>query len=215
MALFYYYLRSKLFDAIESMRVKKEFYSDANFEKIDRALLSSGDPYSISKQYLHENGDPNLYQYGETPLTTLIHMARAFGIDKEETVVEMGAGSGRAAFALAHFTGCKVVGIERIEPFVKKANQISTQFNLDNITFCHGDMMAYDWKGATTLFLYQSMLEDEKIMQLCNKIDDRRLKVITVSYPLSDYDERFCITQEMEGHFPFGKATIYCNRLLS
>src|ERR1700760_2462552 len=65
---------------IEFIRVAFRYYpKKPSFCKIDMTLLLTyllNNPFIISKRFLTEHGEPNVYSYGETPLTTLDHIAK-------------------------------------------------------------------------------------------------------------------------------------------
>ncbi|MDN3504800.1 MAG: class I SAM-dependent methyltransferase [Rhabdochlamydiaceae bacterium] len=206
------FLRSRIYEAVEFLKVKRRYYGDAHFKKVDQTILHSCDPFSISKKYLMEKGD-DPYQYGETPLTTLDKIAKEFKIGAHDQVIEMGSGRGRCAFFLSYFYKCKVVGIEQIGDFVELGNAIVRVYKLPKLKFVEANMLDMNVSSATYLYLYQSMLSDSDIDLLCEKLSDasKKLKVITVSYPLQDYDSRYRVEKVIRGEFLFGKTEVYLN----
>lgn len=203
----YTYLKTRLFEHREQRKVERLFYHHEAFRKKDRALLDAyrgENPYQISKQYLVEQGEKDPYQYGETPLTTVAAIADAFGIASSDLVIEMGAGRGRVALFLAEYIGCRVMAFETVPRFVEK------MVDSEKVEVVHGDMFEAPFEGATAVFLYGTMLPDEAIKNVAAKIP-AGVKVITVSYGLSSYDQGYQTTNIITGVFPWGKTEVYLN----
>lgn len=201
------YLKTLLFELREQAKVKRQFYPCSSFRKADHALMKAYkgmNPYMISKGYLQEVGASNLYQYGETPLTTMHQIVKECGLGERDTVIEMGAGRGRAALFLAEYVGCKVIAYEQIPLFVEK------MVPSKNLTMLAKDMMDANLSLATAIFLYGTMLEDEAIGPLIERFP-KGVKVITVSYPLSDYRSCFETKKQFSGRFPWGETEVYLN----
>ena len=205
------FLRTLVFEWLEQRAVKRRFYATEPFKKLDQALLSAyqgQNPYLISKSYLLERGASNIHAYGETPLTTVDKIVQECGITSEDTVIEMGAGRGRAALFLAAYVGCKVIAYEQIPCFVEQ------MISVDRLEMRVENMFAADFSKATVIFLYGTMLSDEEIKNLCEKFP-QRVKILTVSYPLSDYSDEYRIEKTFSGRFPWGKTEVYWNERIS
>ncbi|NGX36991.1 MAG: hypothetical protein K1000chlam2_00137 [Chlamydiae bacterium] len=201
------YLKVQIFEWLEQRAVKKHFYGNKQFKKLDQALLAAyqgKNPYHISKSYLQKQGASNIYAYGETPLTTVGKIVEECGIGPEDTVIEMGAGRGRASLFLAVYVGCTVIAYERIPTFVER------MVDVDGLEMLAENMFSADFSEATVIFLYGTMLSDEEILQLCEKFP-KRAKILTVSYPLSDYSEEYRIEKTLSGRFPWGETEVYWN----
>lgn len=203
----YTYLKTLLFELFEQRRVKALFYSNQAYRVKDEALRRAYrglSPFHICRDYLISKGETNPYQYGETPLTTLCHISKAFAIHSDETVIELGAGRGRAALFLAEWVGCRVIALECIPLFVR------LMVPSVRIEVIQGEMRHAPFKKATTVFLYGTMLSEEEILELADLIPSG-VQVITVSYPLSDYDQRYQTKKSTTGAFPWGKTEVYLN----
>ncbi|NGX59736.1 MAG: hypothetical protein KR126chlam3_00893 [Chlamydiae bacterium] len=203
----YYFFKTKLFEWLEQRKVEKSFYGNDRFRKQDQALLAAyrnENPYQISKQYMIRKGAENPYVYGETPLTTMAKIARECNLGPEDTVIEMGAGRGRAALFLAEYVGCHVIAYEWIPTFVKK------MVSCKKLKMFAQDMFSADYSEATAIYLYGTMLEDPAIVQLIEKFP-QNAKILTVSYPLNAYSAAYGIRKTLSGRFPWGKTEIYWN----
>lgn len=166
-------------------------------------------PYQVSKNYLLWQGEEDIHQYGETPLETMRQMALAAGLTDKDHLFELGCGRGRTAFFLRKFFGCAVTGIEQIPLFVKKARQINKFFSL-GITFRCEDFCESPLEDATVIYLYGTCLPDELIHKLCKRFSPHQ-RIISVSYPLSDYDPQFRILKKIEVTYPWGVTEAYIN----
>lgn len=212
--LFLFFL-VKYFFFKEQLKVVSHFYKDISFFAIDTVFYLSYlflNPYRICKKYLQKKRNPNIHVYGETPLTTLYKISRICGIHPSDTVVELGSGRGRACFFLSLFIGAKVVGVEEIPRFIKIASKIQKVFKINNLSFVCQDFLSFDFSKANVVYLYGSTLEDQKILTLCNKLQDlpKGAKVITVSFSLTDYEkENFKQIKKFSVTFPWGITQAY------
>jgi SAM-dependent methyltransferase len=214
--LFALYLWVKITNLPESLAVFFKYYLDYPYAKIDLSLLSlylKKGPFEISKEYLQSRGAHDIYQYGETPLTTMDFIAKTCGINKNDTVFELGCGRARTCFWLNHFIGCNVVGVDFIPFFIESANAIKNKFNLNNIQFIESNFLKTDLKGATVVYLYGTCLEDDQIKKLILNLEKLPIgtKVISVSFPLSDYTDKpsFEVMKRFPASFPWGSGDVY------
>ncbi len=201
----------------EFLRVASRYYSNNQFRRIDLSLLTSyflNSPFAISKEFLKKKGERDLYAYGETPLTTLEYIANNCQINASDVVFELGCGRGRTCFWLNAFKGCRVVGVDFVPVFVERANEIKSKYQVKNVEFRLQDMMLTDLSGATVIYLYGTSLNDGSIKKLIERFKTlpAGTKIITVSYPLSDYvQEQFEVMSRFQARFPWGEADIYLN----
>lgn len=201
----YLYFKVKIFEWLEQRKVRERFYRNERFKELDLALLSayrSKNPYRISKEFL------KAHCYGETPLTTMATIVQECELTPSDTVIEMGAGRGRTALFLAEYVGCQVIAYEQIPTFVKKFP------NSPNLKILFQDMFSADFSKATAIYLYGTMLKDNEILKLC-KAFPKKVKIITVSYPLSDYSPNYITRKTFVGTFPWGKTEVYWNERIS
>lgn len=204
----------------EFFKVAFRYYSNVSFLKADvalRLMYLFHNPFSISKRFLMKKGEKEIYAYGETPLTTLEKISRECAIGPEDCVYELGAGRGRGCFWLNSFVGCSVVGIEYIPEFVERANRIKNRLGIQRIEFRLEDMLKTDYSGATVCYLYGTCLEDKAIKELIQKFSRLPVgtKIITVSYPLSEYCDKplFEVVKHFTAPFTWGEADVYIQRV--
>ncbi|MBS0629063.1 MAG: class I SAM-dependent methyltransferase [Verrucomicrobia bacterium] len=201
----YLFFKVKIYEWLEQRRVAKVFYHNDRFKERDLALLCeyrSKNPYQISKEFL------KTHCYGETPLTSVAHIVKECGLSSADTLIEMGAGRGRASLFLAEYVGCRVIAYEQIPAFVEKFP------SSPNIKILSQDMFSGDFSKGTAIYLYGTMLTDQEIQKLCTLFPPK-VKIITVSYPLSDYSDHYVVKKVFTVKFPWGKTEGYWNERTS
>ena len=96
-----------------------------------------------------------------------------------------------------------------------KANKIAREAGSDRVHFTCGQMEEVDLSFATVIYLYGSCLEESEILNLIQKFQQlsSTVKIITVSYPLTDYSAKFKVVEQFTASFPWGEATVYINQM--
>lgn len=203
-------------NGIENAKVIAKYWRVPKFMCADFGLFLIylfDNPFKVSKRFLIGKGEENLYQYGETPLTTLEQIMNRVGVTANDTVFELGSGRGRCCFWLSQYLGCSVVGIEQVPSFVERANRIIKRCGLQKVAFKCADFNEVSLKGATVVYLYGTCLEPGAIHKLINKLKElpSGTKIITVSYPLTDYDntDTFELMNCFSQSFTWGIAEVY------
>jgi len=89
--------------------------------------------------------------------------------------------------------------------------------HIDGVEFRLQDFFDADLTDATVIYLYGSCLNDGDITKLANKIAllPSGTKVITVSYPLSEYCEKdaFVVMNLFTANFTWGKAEVFLQQV--
>jgi len=166
-------------------------------------------PYRALRKFLQKHGVKNPYQYGETPLSVIEELIEAAGgIQKYQHFADLGAGRGRVCAFVANKYKCKVYAYERFPLFVKKGKKLFPQVN-----FILGDFLESDFSSIDLVYLYGTMMSEKEILAFTQKVK-RHMKVITISFPLTDYDSRFCVLNQIDVNLPWGttKGYIQCLR---
>jgi SAM-dependent methyltransferase len=226
-------LRSRLFHIVDFCATVYKFYlRNRKFAKTDLAIISEywlDSPFAISKRYLQLKLEPDVYQYGETPLLTIEKIAQEAHITEHDCVFELGCGTGRCAFWLTYFTSCRVVGIEQIPDFTDFSNQLvhKDEFLQKKIRFLREDFFLTDLTQATIIYCYGSKMNDEQIESLILNMGKTQLGtiIITVSYSLNEIilasknyaisKERFLIIKRFEADFFWGKTSVFVQKKLT
>jgi len=204
------------FSFFEFIKVAARYYGNANFRKWDLSLLKKyifRSPFRISKRYLVDKGSKNPFLYGETPLTAMEMIAKRFHISQSDVVYELGCGRGRTCFWLAAFVKCQVVGVELIPIFVTKALEVKNKFNVIHANFICKDVLDLDYSMATCVYFFGTSSDEEFIENLISKLSalQKGAKVITVSYPLTDYMDtiQYRVVDKFTVPFGFGDVDVY------
>ncbi len=218
MGLFWTNLVVQTHNVIEFFRVAASYYSNFAFAKVDLFLLLTylfHNPFDISKRFLQKRGAKDVYAYGETPLTSMGIIAQECQISAKDTVYELGCGRGRACFCLNIHLGCRVVGIEYVPEFVERANAVKAKFGIEDkdLQFRQEDFLTMDFTGATVIYLYGTCLDKVSIKKLIERFKTlpAGVKIITVSYPLTDYtlEPIFEVMKRFPVPYPWGTADVY------
>ncbi len=161
-------------------------------------------PYRHLRKHLQKKGEKNPYQYGETPLKAIEELINAAGgLKNYQYFADLGAGRGRLCYFVQKKYQCKVFAFEQMKKFVKKGEKL-----FPNVQFILGDFLTKDLSSMDLIYLYGTMMTEKEILEFVNKIKGRT-KIITISYPLSDYDSRFKVLNKVNIQFPWGNTVGY------
>lgn len=200
----------------EFIRVVFRYYSNIDFCKIDLLLLLTylfNSPFIISKKFLKNTGQSDIYAYGETPLTTFDFILTNCQVQENDVLFELGCGRGRTCFWANAFKKCRVIGIDYIPEFISKANDLKNGFQVKNIEFRKQDFLQADFTNATIIYLYGTSLDEYSIKKLLSKFHSlpSGTKIITISYALSEYSTstNYEVMKRFTAQFPWGEADVY------
>jgi hypothetical protein len=161
-------------------------------------------PYRHLRKFLQKKGVENPYQYGETPLKIIETLIDAAGGLKEyQYFADLGAGRGRLSYFVQKKYQCKVFAFEQLALFVNKGKKL-----YPNVEFILGNFLDKELFSIDLIYLYGTMMSEDEILSFVKKIKGNT-KIITISYPLSDYDSRFMVLKKVDVHFPWGKTFGY------
>lgn len=208
--------RVAFYEFKEYFKVLFRYYSHWQFCKVDLRLIASyffSSPFEISKQFLIQKGEQDVYTYGETPLTTMDLIAQQVEITSDDVFYELGCGRGRACFWVRFFRGCKVIGIDFVPEFIETAIQIANFEKVAEIQFRNENFLECDLGDATIIYLYGLQLPDQEIQKLAKRLETlpTGAKLISVGYPLKDYYSNSCyeVMHCFTAPFPWGETEVY------
>lgn len=215
-SLIFINLKVTFSNLFEFAHVVVKYYPHLQFFKIDLTLLLSYllmNPFRISKRFLLQKGEVEIYTYGETPLTTLDFIAHQCKLSDRDVVFELGCGRGRTCFWLNQFIGCSVVGIDYIPIFIEKAEKIKNRFHVQGISFLLEDLFQADLTGATVVYLYGTCFSAGYIDLLIERFSHlpEGTEIITVSYALTDFQPEapFKVIKQFPASFTWGTTDVY------
>ena len=206
------FFKVKWFLFKEKRELRRRF---PTFTPIERALNRAyrfRNPYRICKEFIKNRGED---VYGETPLPVIATIARESHLSPKDILFDLGCGRGRGTLFFSHLTGCQAIGIDWVPAFIDTAQQIARSISLP-VQFRCEEIQAADLSKATFLFLYGTCLPDDTIHALIDRWVhlSPQVKIITVSYPLSDYSPRFKTFKQFTAQFPWGEGVVYFNSTL-
>lgn len=209
-------LRFSYFQILEFFKALT-LYTNTQFAKADlslRLMYLFNNPFSISKRFLEQRKNQDIYAYGETPLKTLELILSKVKITKEDHFFDLGSGRGRAAFFINAFTDAKVTAIEYIPEFVDRAKRIQQKLNIQKLSFINEDLMDSDLSSGTIFYLYGSSYPDDFLKKLAEKLAHLKagIRVISVSFPITEYlkdKNLFEVINCFPTEFPWGESTVY------
>ncbi|MEI6243108.1 MAG: class I SAM-dependent methyltransferase [Chlamydiota bacterium] len=214
MSTFKLFFSIKYYNLKEYLRVIFRLYRNFSFCCIDLMLLLPYlciNPYRSCRKW-GEKEKKTTHIYGETPLTTMETIAKNCSITSQDTVFELGSGRGRTSFFLHSFFGCSVIGIEEVPIFIHIAKCIKRLFRLQKISFRKEDFLQTNLSSATHIYLYGTLLSNEEITQfLKNPTLNKKTKMITISYPLSEFSQDWKIESSFRVSFPWGRTEGFLN----
>lgn len=202
----------KWFFYCERRTLKREFPFFFDCYQLFKRAYRFCNPFRISKIYLKSIGASDLHQYGETPLPALAKIAKECHLTKKDRILELGCGRGIGCFFLHQLLGCRVIGVDWVPLFIQKAREIYEVVGGD-LQFICDDISSVDLTEATAIYLFGTCLEESLIAALIERFKQLPcgVKIITISYPLSDYDPAFACVKEFSVRFPWGEADVYLN----
>lgn len=167
----------------------RRYYKKPRFALTDLSfgLLSLfSNPYRTCRKFLEKRGEPDVYAYGETPLTTYEQLAAACELKSGDHWLELGSGRGKGCFWVTEFFGCQATGIEWVPQFVRNAHFFKLLFRYKKAAFEGKNLEEADFATATVVYLYSTCLSNETIGRLAEKMKDLPpgARVISISEPL-------------------------------
>ncbi len=205
MAIFHYF---------EAKKTKKLLCLYPSFEQADQQLTNAylgRNPYAISNAFARASSQESLVDtYGETPLSTFEEMFEKGHLKSSDCFVDLGCGRGRGVFFACASRGCTSIGIDQIPTFCEKAKKIAFDQKLD-ADFWTQDFEESDLIKGSFFYFYALCLEEEKLRFFISKLEGIKpgSKIVTVSFPLTDYSSHFSLDVSWFSRFPWGKAEVF------
>lgn len=206
----------RFFNLFDFFRTAFYYYGNRDFRRADLALLCSylwENPYRISRKFLQKRGEAEIYAYGETPPATMDKIAQECGITSQDVVVELGCGRARTCFWLALVLKAEVIGIDFVPKFVEKAEKVQFKYKVPRMQLKCADFLKENFEKGTVVYLHGTCMTDGEITLLSEKLTRMKkgTKVITVSFPLTDYPlgEKWELKKQFQGDFTWGSTDVY------
>lgn len=99
--------------------------------------------------------------YQPASYSDLMRLFKAVGVDRYDSVVDVGSGLGRACFAASFLGAGQVVGVELLPDLVAlaEANRWDSRLAHKDIRFVCTDALDHDYAGTTLLYLFHPVSE--------------------------------------------------------
>ncbi len=215
---FWIFPRVILFSFMEERKVRRLFYKKTAFKAADQLLkklyyLKSS--YSIYRKYAKSRGLSSLDFYGETPLTVFHQMFQNGGLSRNDCFVDLGCGRGRGVFFATTIWGCNSIGIERVPVFCKKAQEISlllaSQSHIKPPKIFCEEIGSFNLTLGSFFYFYAICMEEEDLIASISHLEKilSGSKLITVSFPITEYSNSFSLLSSWESTYPWGKTDIF------
>jgi len=194
----------------EERKVKRLFHQNESFQKADlflKSLYRFKNPYLICKRYMKERGSSFVHAYGETPLTVFHQMFEKGGLKEEDCFVDLGCGRGRGVLFASLTKNCNSMGVERIPVFCEKAQSTHTK---KTAFFCQ-EICDFDMQLGSFFYFYALCLEEEELEAAVSQLEKMKegSKLITVSFPVTEYSLQFELLSSWEATYPWGKTDLF------
>lgn len=197
MKIVYLHFAVKIYEWLQQRQVKKRFYQNPIFHKLDEELLQGPNPYRVKEAF----------PYGETPLCSLKQIGDRCGLTAQDCVIDMGCGRGRGVFFLADHYSCQAHGVDQIDLFIERAQWLAKKYQIKGVSFTLGEMQTFNLHKATCIFFYGTTFEESFVAALTRRFSQlsQGTKIVTVSYPL----EGLALIDQFTVSFPWGKGEVY------
>ena len=204
---------------MEELKVRRFFYKNTRFKQADLFLKQSyqeQNPYLICKNFMQSRGLKQVHVYGETPLTELYSILIQMNLKKEDCFIDLGCGRGRNVFFVSTVFNCECMGIDIVPLFCKEAKKIAASLSHPPQFVCE-DMSQADLSEGTVLYFYALCLEENFLLSMIAKLETLQAgtKIITVSFPLSDYSKAFSLLFSKKASYPWGKTGLFVNVIIA
>jgi hypothetical protein len=211
----YYAVKTLVFNIKEEQKVRAQFYQNSHFQRVDLALKKAYrwcNPYTVCKRFMQKEKKKQIHVYGETPLTELYKALVFCKITPKDSFLDLGCGRGRVCLFVSTYFSCKSVGVDFVPLFCQKA-VLASRCLTEPPEFVTKDILSFDCSKATIIYFYSLLLEEEELIKQIEKFTKIKegAKIITVSFPLSDYSPHFYTLHSFPAVYPWGKTTIFIN----
>lgn len=204
-----------LFSFREERKVRKQFYSHNAFVVVDqllKKLYRFKNPYTICKQFLKSQGASCVDAYGETPLTVFHQMFSLGGLTSQDRFVDLGCGRGRGVLFASTVWNADAIGVEQIPFFCQQGEKIS-QIQPKVQFFCQ-EMCSFPMHLGTFFYFYGLCLDEQDLLKACVALQKMpsKAKLVTVSFPITEYISDFSLLSSWEAIYPWGKAELFLHQ---
>jgi len=192
------FLKVKLFQLREQMRVIFRYYRNVRFALVDLGFCFFAfffNPYRICRKFT------GTHSYGETPITTFAELAKAVDLTKEDVFVDLGSGRGKLCFWASLWIGCESRGVEQVPGLVRQSKWLGWIFGVP-VCFDQGKIETANLSYATVVYLYTMEWDETLLLEM-----PQGACLITVGSPVEL--EGFAVVKTVAAKYPWGVAEVF------
>lgn len=192
----------------EERKVARLFYHNDMFQTVDlflHKLYRFKNPYRICKQY------SSMHSYGETPLTVFHEMFQKGKLSSKDCFIDLGSGRGRGVFFASALWNCHSIGIERVPFFCEEAQKAAALLPKKTPQFFCQEIRSFDLTSGTFFYFYSLCIGEEELKLSILHLEKMQAgaKLVTVSFPITDYSTFFTLLSSWEATYPWGKTEMF------
>jgi SAM-dependent methyltransferase len=131
---------------------------------------------------------PQLAPYVPTPQEVVDRMLQLAGVDKGDTVIDLGCGDGRIPITAAKTYGARGIGVDIDPQRIAEANANATRAGVTNrVSFRLQDAMAADLKEATVVTLYLLSASNLKLRPILTSQLKPGSRIVSHNFSMGDW----------------------------
>lgn len=213
--IFWIFPRVAFFQYQEEKKVITLFYKDKSFKKLDKDLLRryrKKSPYKISKEFMQsQEKASSLHVYGETPLTVFHQIFQKGQLKNSDCFVDLGCGRGRGVLFASSYWNCfQTIGVDQILSFCHEAQNVADVHAI-SAQFFNEKLSRFNLSKGSFFYFYALCMEEDDLIFMISRLETVKLgsKVVTVSFPLTDYSKGFKLLDSWKARFPWGIGEVF------
>lgn len=160
-------------------------------------------------------GNEETLTYGETYWTSFLKILKEIEIQKDDVFIDLGCGTGALCFLINRAYGIPVLGIDLVEAFVQKAQDIVETCHIEKASFLHADFFTAPIQKGSIYYITCTCFPRHIMKGLTELLLKNTLtgdQVITVTHAIKDH--RFKQVKSLKTKFSWGTDEVFiCRRL--
>lgn len=150
--------------------------------------------------------------YGETPFLTARELLLWARVTRDDTLLDVGSGTGRVVLFSSLYFGLKSVGVEILPTFVRVARLIARKLKNEKAEFIEGNFLHLDFSPFTIVYVAGTSFTLQTLKALKEKLKDLRsgARVISLSTPLRA--PHLEVVGEKICSFSWGKTRVFLHK---
>lgn len=158
--------------------------------------------------------DDDTLTYGETRWTTFLELADSLRLRPGDRFIDLGCGAGFLCLLVSQAYDVPATGVDLIEGFITRANQLVHELKLGKISFVQADFFALDLTPYNVFYATCTCFPEDYRQRLAERLRPvaSGSRILTVTYPLEAPWLRQIKT--IKCRYSWGPDTVYvCERI--